>query len=474
MQEYLNTDVIGIILGELHPAQIVNFSIVCKYYLKIYRRYMKTQERDIGDYQLSNMQFIIRDEFSRMNGVMAVEAHMGWGKTILGYACCSNVSLILATSNTYKVWVKEAIKIGWYNYDPKKSKVLCFHSSRQKHKKYIEALPADRSKVIILTTDKKAEQAIGIITAMQSKYKRTVIVDEAHVASRYVIDLQSYIGNDVAAGHVFHRELLLSATKMDRRLMCFTGSRDYPINRYIKVLSIDKVPALIWEVEHMEQPFNSDIAAWSVYIKTLIKKTDKTVILCTKDQFMALTDQKIFRRTKIFKLKQGVSTTEAFDKYNERAILFINTNQNEGLNLLAKRIICIHPGTMNVDRIIQSSGRIVRPTNPRKKVYINCLCYGNHEVAKIYYAKAYSYREWLWSYNKYPNDQFLMKVIAFMRALGTSVTTISQIDACILFADFDTLTDTLTTTNLVEWWEKNTRNSNIPSVLSADFIADII
>jgi hypothetical protein len=67
-----------------------------------------------------------------------------------------------------------------------------------------------------------------------------------------------------------------------------------------------------------------------------------------------------------------------------------------------------------------------------------------------------------------------MKVIAFMRALGTSVTTISQIDACILFADFDTLTDTLTTTNLVEWWEKNTRNSNIPSVLSADFIADII
>ena len=475
----LNADVLGVILGFVNsPAAIVNFSIACKKHMEIYQEYINRQSRAIGGgIVLSNMQYVISKELSTASGVIAIQAPMGFGKTILGYACCQGLTVIVTTSNTYKVWLEEATKIKWYNPKPEKSRIICYHNSRPKHTAYLRGLKADDKRwddMIIVTTDNYLYDIIKFFKGIFLKKRGTVIVDEAHDYRKKIFQLQYCVGlNENDANNIFHREILLSGSRMCPKQMKFVGKGyAFPIHRYIKIFQLDPVPNIIWNIKELEKSFINDPEEWSRAVRSILRRHDKICLVTTEEQKDSLVSEETFKNIKFIKIGQGISAVNKFSKVDGKAVLWVNTNQNEGINVLAEGMIVLHPSIMNVGRMIQTAMRIVRPTNKRKEVFVHFLCCGIIETMRAHYARYYSYNDWRnkWGYNSHPDHSYLHKTSGMLRMLGRTYKTISQVDGCIIYADYALLN--LTAKQVIDWWKSNLGNEE--TILTEEIIYDII
>ena len=410
---------------------------------------------------LFKLQAVLAWEFSTVNqGAMIFRAPRGFGKTFAGFACCTNIAtigpkdtpkltgcaVIATTSNTVSVWLNHAEKLGWYNADPEKSGVLVYLSIRKRHNDYLKTeitTPGstsvkNRKHLIIITSDTNLWNACTLCQRFQTDQQRVIIVDEANISRKQVVAIQSFIStsDNTMLQNLFHRELLMSADKV---VPTEVGISSELVKRSVRVVDTGVLPKIKWNFTPIPN-VNSNQPILDILSKT-IKAGTKTLFIASEKENSYIESTDIFNRIKVFHLRKGIKTIDNFNKYDGKAVLLVNTNQNEGINVQgADSIIIFRPRTMNTVRCTQSIGRVVRRGNENKKVNVYMFCRNDYEFLWSTYVRCYFNDDlWRYDYKRLPTEDYLNKAAGLIRVLGSFPETVEEMDGAIIFADYGTL-----------------------------------
>lgn len=442
-------DVFSIIAQYLPVQYLYNFPLTCKSYLALNdKSVFRLATHFVNGITLRRTQAILRQEFAKDIGLTSFCGAISIGKTIGGFACCTDASLIVCTTNVVNTWIAESKQLGWYSPNPVLSKVLFYSSKVCKHYKYLKEIPDDHTevstKIIVVPCGNKLSisnlyNAIGFIKRMDCEQK-VVVIDEAHIFnSKFISHISHKTRKDQES--VFDRGLLLSATPLDDKV------RKY-VSRFITASSpVLRVPKIKWRILQTE-----NIKEDSEEISTA---HDKICVITTNVNIEYMAKEEGFPDKKIFILKGGATTIPRFNAYEDKAILFVNTNQNEGINVHANALIIPNPGEMNTNNLIQTFGRVLRTGNDNEYVYIYLLCFGDLDFYRACYARCFSINAWKFKYDTAPTLSYLVKCAAMFRLTGTKMDTIRKEDGCILFAD-PVLLGKKGPKKLYDWWKENT------------------
>lgn len=462
----LNKDVISVLVSKLEFVDIYFLLMTCRSLAKIISEYSERYQIELAPkIKLRPLQGMLRDQFSKYKGdIITFCAPKSFGKTIAGCGCVNGATVICASSNTLKVWIVELKeKLNWYNPNPENSKVLVFSSTIRKHWNYLKNFPKNRTSAIILVSDCNLRNAMDVICNITEQKEKILIIDEAHYNRTPVVDELSL--------HRYTKCLMLSATNIVRNVI---GIPETATVRSIVVGGLGKVPEVVWHINKLteeeidlrslDQP-NHD------YISSICQKYKKTAIVSTVD-FLNNVNTKNISECKIFYQKTGVNTIPKFNNTNEKAVLLLNSNQNEGINVYANAIIIANPGTMNAERVGQTVGRIVRTGNTNRRVHIYMLCANNYALYRSIYAKCYYSAEWPFPYNTLPDEKYLNKSMQLIKVLGINPIDIIPSDGCILFNDNSV--KTYTADMIVDWWSRNISIKGYQTKLNETIIRNIL
>lgn len=420
-------------------------------------------------------QALLRDCFLPMqNGTFIYRAVKSSGKTYAGYAAMNGCGLVLATTDSTRVWVNHAEDIGWYNPDPEKSKVLCI-SDCARHKKYANeftgsALLGDK---IIIAKDCHLDLGVNLLTWMATSKPKVLVVDEANVVRSKVREAQGYCKWYRKDG-VFDKQLLLSADIMNPERVI--GCSKY-IRKSVFVKHREKVPEIVWHVELQKSelqeivyklacehtkvavvstsPSLEEVAFYGIQVSNQGEKVNRVV-------------NKEFRGFKLFYQKHGKSTIPKFNRYAGKAILLLNTAQNRSNNIHARAVIVPDAGRINTDRVTQTVGRVARTGNDIENVHAYLYASDEQEFLRCHYARCFYSETKIFVFDTLPNHQYLRKCVSILKLLGVSICEVNQVDGCIVFADTLYINNPLLVLN---WW---LRNRTVDSILTEDMVCDML
>jgi len=415
-------------------------------------------------------------------------APMGWGKTLMAlyyiHRCCSDLNtLIVLTPAVLKVWMEELIKIGWIHSDPVKSKVLVKHNIRPKHNKYYtENIPYWSSHKIIITTNVYKDNGNGPETEAD-----VVIFDEYHKpqqCSQAANAVGCYWPFNPLPNQLVNGIMVFNPTEKRPIKVLGLTAEDVVSSPSRKILKLkdedysDKLPTVSLHYYTVDNGMNT-YAKKNVHIADVKEHGDlykyqllaalkgkRKVVISVDRGYIGDEIRKIINSTgryKIFELLSSMVTVDRFLKYDEgRAILFIGSNNNEGLNILAKHLIIIKPDTMNCARIRQTINRIRRPNNPNRKLTCNFILGGEIALIKTFYASCYGATSWPLDYNETPGEKFLLKCVSVLRLLGCNdILELSIVDGCIIF---DSYRGSSRYKKVIKWWEENREENTVLSI----------
>jgi hypothetical protein len=386
-------------------------------------------------------------------------APKSFGKTIAGFACTNEATVICTSSNTLKVWIGELKEnlTEWYNSKPSLSKVLiCNPVNSKNHWEYLKNVPNDRKSLIILVTDKHLEFAMQTICSVPllSKNKKILVIDEAHYYRKYIH--RAFISKS------YDKCLLLSATPIDPKIIRIPDNQKV---RRIHVDGLGRVPEVIWHFSKCKPEEEEEV------ILKICEKHKKTAIIGTMNYITHIHKTTIDDR-KIYFQKNGVGTIPKFNEDKNPSVLLLNSNQNEGINVYANALIISNTSGMNTDRYSQSIGRIVRTGNTEKYVHVYMICNNTFDLYRSIYAKCYYLVKWPFIYDTLPDEKYLQKSMQLAKILRISPEKLMPADGCIFFHNPET--NKCTVNDILKWWIENIKNKKIKTQLDEELIIDLL
>lgn len=433
--------------------------------------YKDWNNRTLGSFTLRTQQYLfckMTEEAFKTQQKCIISASLGWGKTYCSVYFFMNFFkgnvLIIVPPATCKVWIEALTKINLITPDPSNSPVLVFHNDRERHRKYY---PKDcdnmfRDHRIVLTTDLNSNKFRG--------KPDLIIQDEYHKTDKK--------GKDYTFQPNFGGCKLLGLT-----------GENIEASNNTKVLMLrdetfkEKIPEIRFHYYNIDNGRDDSYAKYGVHIEDLndyeeeyrekffecLKSKNKAVI-CTDrgkigDAVRSWVEQ--LSEYKVFELKSSTQIINMFMKYVGKAILFIGSNNNEGINIFAEHIIFVKPDLINVNRIVQSIGRLVRPGNQHKIVTVNYIVGGKMGSLKALYASAYTHTNWHFNYLDTPSTDLLMSARSIMGLLGyfgDDYLKFPLVDASVVF---DHIRTRERYQKVLEWWKVNHTSK---SVLTEDYV----
>ena len=449
----LNLDVLGEVFDRFNLLEQAILAQTCKKFYKIYAKNTSQSKREFYDTTLYRRQYSMARSFKKSKGITAVRAMKGFGKTIMGLAACTPYSIILVPSAVLKTWKKETKNIGMFHPDPEKSDILVYSPAMKNYMKYFKKTDLERDTSIILASDIHAKQVYDFLMSYKPQHVEwSLIVDEAHKPNRK--EVLSMIGRGPT------RTLLLSGSQIAGSIIGVRIDRSYWTD---PEATIRASPKAKWHLERLQRYETRYIKA---ELENITNQYEKTVFCITNveaENLGLLTKINVVGKkkpvladwndAKVFRVLSSTEVIDKFDAYEGTAILLINTMSNESLNINADCLVVVSPFASNIERGIQTSARIIRPTNNRKKVDIYMFCYNDFEVQRAFYTQVFAYNYWKWDTINQPEPAFLRKVMAIMRMVDFSMTRYDPAKACIIMADYDR--NDIPTEDLIVWWKEH-------------------
>jgi hypothetical protein len=414
--------------------------------------------------------------------ITSLNAEMGFGKSLVAseVGIMSKRFIYMVPTVTLTSIIGEITKYGLYNADPADGGFIVYESNKKNHVDYLDNLtdPKGKKSIMVVVKDKRVKLVLDQFKRIGlGDNELIVIVDEGHKKNKDMLQYVQPLMNQTLDFHIT-RELLMSGSAIDPKDNGFeTWARKmdtqigYHIDYFIKARITNKVPNVEWHLIAMESSFFSNVSAWREQITTIVRENRKLTIVSSEDEWNALEPWEWTTR-EIFELKQATKTVPNFNKTNNKAVLHINTNKTEGLNIFGDSMLIINPGRRNTEAIIQTTSRILRPDNKNKVVRIYLLCENDMDYLRAFYAKTYAYKPWNWGRDAKINSGLVSKSIALMRMLGSGPLDIGQVDACIIMADY-TVND-VGAEELIKWWNKNLEETGEETVLTEIRIQDLV
>lgn len=433
--------------------------------------YKDWNNRTLGPFTLRTQQYLfckMTEEAFRTKQKCILSASLGFGKTLTSVYFFINFFkgniLIIVPPVTMKVWIEALSKLNLITPNPTQSTVLVFHNDREKHRKYY---PKDcdnmfRDHRIVLTTDLNSGKFRG---------KPDLIVqDEYHKTDKKGKSYTSQVN--------FY----------DSKLLGLTGE-NIQGDLHTKVLMLrdetfkDKIPDVRFHYYNVDNGRDDSYAKYGVHINNLYDFEEEYrekffECLKTKNKAVICTDRgkigdavrswvELVPEYKIFELKSSTQTINMFMRYDEKAILFIGSNNNEGLNIFAEHIIFVEPDILAVTRIRQSIGRLVRPGNKHKIVTVNYIINGKIAALKALYASSFTHPNYHLGYEDTPPISLLLGARSIMGLLGyfgDDYLKFPLVDACVVF---DHIRTRERYQQVLTWWKVNHTSK---SVLTEEYI----
>ena len=453
MDEYV--DILPIITSNCNLATTRALSHTCKCFNEMITK--EWSNKKLGPYLLRGYQYMfavgIREAFKVVDKCI-ISANMGSGKTITAIYFIMNAYkhkniLIAVPPSTLKVWITEMTKVGLLKSKVDESEVLVYHSNRPKHQAHLNTYTDFfLSHRIILTTD-----------TIVSKIKGTpdlLIRDETHKPVKKSIG--SWFGTNATV-----KTLGLTAEDVepssDHRVLKLIDNNfneKIPNIEYdFHVVNNDKIGSYSKYGVHVTDVFDNADDYKSLLIKC-IEMRQKVVMFLDKGGIGTEVRQWIDEDLgdyKVFELLSTDKTLDNFHSYTKKAILFVGSSNNEGLNIFEENLILFKPDIMAVTRIKQTIGRLRRPGNPYPTVHCDVIVGDRIGLLKSFYGVCYGNQSWELGMQDSPDPGFLLKCSSIMALMGYhDFLEFPHIDACVIFDHIHTLERF----ELVsKWWLEN-------------------
>lgn len=485
------------------------------------------QEALATDYRIYPAQYVAANVFMSTEGVTALQARMGSGKTLMAAAAAllDYRVIIIAPDSTIltSVWITECEEYGLYNTDPELS---IFHTVAGKVDKQGNRIPPSTSgssvmaahmrylnkkkfsaddRVVLLCKNKSVHEALHVMLNVvgMGDRKLTVIVDEGHKPIKELVKLVQPLFRK----GILQRELLMSGSKVNTKHIGFDkAARDtgydegYTIDHRMIINYTPPIPKAIWHFHQASTAkYNQNPEEWNKIIADIVddaygdygQKPHHAVLVGTEEEYSGITGVPrtvsgvSARAYKIeggpFGGKTSYAMSNAKTKLDQfgrdrDAVLFLNKKKIEGMNITAgDSMIILNAGENNINSIQQLAARILRPKNPNKTVHIHCVNGSDRETYKCIYAKAFAYPGWELDFAKDANVGMIGKGIALARTFGTELKDINDVDMCILLADFFELREAseVGPQEMIAWWKEFTPTEKLPTILDEAIITAI-
>ena len=478
-------DIIPLIANNVEdPFFVLVFAQSCKLFYDAITEKLKSAK--IGPYILKLQQYYLylkaRYVLSISNKMLCnIIAPMGWGKTLtaiyflLEYSGVMKEKIISLTDQdktknvfivvpyaVLKVWIEEFDKLKLIQSKPDKSRILIAHSMRLHHNNHAKTVQQQPNSwftnhSIVITTPEKAQKLLNYHYYQQNSSRLPIdlaVFDEAHKKIITKIPQQlAYLG---------YKKTKILGLSAENDEVDDTGTT---VNDTNFENTLPKIEFIYHSIEsncdsyHKKVYHISDVKTkakeYKQKLKLCVKHKKKVVIFIDKGEIGTLVREwmiEIFPERKYFELVGSTKIINQFYKCEDRCVLYIRANNNEGLNILVEHMIIFKPEMMAVGRIKQTIGRIRRPNNPYKEVTCSFICEGDLGVLKTLYGASYSNDKWDLGYEDYPNEQFLLRTKVIFNLLNIAYLESNLIDVAVIF---DTNRKPGRVNKVLKWWKEN-------------------
>jgi hypothetical protein len=465
MEEYV--DIIPIIISNCDLSTARALSHTCKDFNK--KIIGEWSNKTLSPFILRSYQYMFALGVDRAFKVLdkcIISASMGSGKTVTAIYFIMNFYrhkniLIAVPPSTLKVWLSELTKVGLLKSKVEESEVLVYHSNRPKHQAHHNLCTnVYDSHRIVLTTD----MIVGKIKGTPD----LLIRDETHKPVKKSIGSWFGSNSNVKTLGLTAEDVEPSPDHRVLKLIDNNFNDKIPDIKYnFHVVDNDKIKGYAKYGVHVEDVMNN-VDEYRVLLIKCIQSRQKVVMFLDKGGIGTEVRQWIDDELddyKVFELLSTNKTLDTFHSYTKKAILFIGSSNNEGLNVFEENVILFKPDIMAVTRIKQSIGRLRRPGNPYQTINCDIIVGDKIGLLKSFYGVCYSNQSWQLGMQDSPNPDFLLKCCGITGLMGFSnFLEFPQIDMCVIF-------DHIHTHERFEivskWWlENKTENS----VLTLDHI----
>lgn len=475
--------------------------------------------------RLYPVQFVIGDVFLGTEGITALRAPMGTGKTLLAANIArqanreGNFVLIIVPTTVLSTWFNECRDYGLMAPSVDATDFFLYDAGVNKpHQTFLESRVPFSKKYIdrgitVICKDSSTAAAVNLfgrssgsrIVVPEDK-ELIIISDEAHNAKKPVLNY----AQPLFKKGLVKRELLMSGSIINPKRILFErysnkyGSLGYTIDHRINLRYTPPVPAAIWHMHRTaSRRYANDPDEWEAVIQSILDSKGEEngyfrhcVVAATVDEYTSL-----FRLNTFADAKGGNSTKDRYldnkpsfgpfrgrwvypmtntakgkiPKFSdtENSVLALNKTKITGINISSgDTMIIFNAGDNKVSDIQQLVARLIRPKNPNKEVHIHVINGSVAEELRCLYAKAYSYNNWDYPPDEVVNVPMVAKACALLRALNEPPASLSVVDLCIFLADYTSLSAShgVTKGEIIQWWKDNEGADGIESITTEDMI----
>ncbi len=465
----------------------------------------KSHKVRFGSFVLYPWQYVAAQTILSTIGITEMLADTSSGKTLFAMDIARGTMrcLIISSAGSFTTtWPKMLESYGLYEGRAENSGVHLFNPSNKKssHYKYLtESNISSKTQLIVICRKKNIREVINQVFKRRGVNMKdlefTVIVDEAHESKNLQLleNIQPLLY--AKEGLKITREILMTGSPLNTKRIGFNeminkghNTSGYTISHRIKVKSVISVmlPREIWKVEIMESPFYlDDQTEWDTVIENILEKHKHVVIyaeetLVHKDR--ALAQSSALEGKNVIILGSALGTITKFNN-SKSAVLLVSKTKSKSLNIHAEAMIYFNPGYRQTNEgVIQTAKRIVRTDNKYNPVYIYALTGNLWEYLRVYYASIFSYQGWKFGRDADVNPGLVYKGIGLIRALGEDPNKISQIDGCVLLANYSSIMETGgmidPTEETIAWWREHSfqheKKTGYKTILTEDIIRDTV
>lgn len=448
-------DILDNIISNCLISDARSLSHTCKVFNEVITK--EWSNKTLSPYTLRSYQYMfsvkVNEAFKVVNNCI-ISANMGSGKTVTAIYFIMNFYkhkniLIACPPSTLKIWLAELTKVGLLKSKVEESTVLVFHSNRPKHQAHHNLCTnVYDSHRIVLTTD----MIVGKIKGTPD----LLIRDETHKP------VKKSIGNWFGANSTV-KTLGLTAEDVE-------PSFDTRVLKLIDNNFNDKIPNIEYDFHVVNSDKLGSYAKYGVHVTDVmdnadeyrvlliecIQKRQKVVIFLDKGGIGTSVREWIdedLEDYKVFELLSTNKTLDSFHSYTKKAILFVGSSNNEGLNIFEENLILFKPDIMAVTRTKQTIGRLRRPGNSYSTVHCDIIVGDKIGLLKSFYATCYADQSWNFGMDDSPNPDFLLKCSGIMGLMGyADFLEFPRVDACIIF---DSVHTRERHDLVLNWWLEN-------------------
>jgi len=432
-----------------------NLARTCKTFWTTYNEDLRLK---IGNFNLKRCQ-VITLKYLYKYGRVRLNAPIGYGKTAIGLACIfkdyklneprkDKLWIILVPPKAVGTWKSEAEKIFNKNtiFRPNtlESPLLILDTKYSKQELRSEEDLSPFTWAIVISTYKYSKYASFLFNNIN------IVVDEVHTGNRWYRFLEFN----------FDKCLLLTGTRIDyesminysvpnlKNLEIIWASRDeevpIPIHQYLLTEEIEMGKTRIDEKE-------IDYKKYIVKIEYLLSnfKNIKVVIFYPNYHFDKMIIQEIKSLAEkylyTFYVYQKINDIEKFEK-EKKSILMLSHTYSESINISAEACISIRIDWMNPDRINQIIGRVLRPSNRNRYVYIYHILPNGFPKYKVMYSTSF-YKCDIKLSSKEVNVGQLLESFKILKMFDSTLKQITESDiVAVCNQDYNPM--------LLDWWLK--------------------